>query len=85
MAETPAKGKAGAGGRRARCRIMGAGAGCAVAAAVLEAFEPATRGVVGAGLAGGSRFKGSIRDGLNDPVEPGFASAHGSRDQYRMV
>jgi hypothetical protein len=42
-------------------------------AAALEAFEPATRGAVEPGFAVGSRFKGSIRDGLNGAVEPGFA------------
>jgi hypothetical protein len=34
----------------------------------LEAFEPATLGTVAPGFAAGSRFKGSIRDGLNGTV-----------------
>ena len=40
---------------------------------MLKAFEPAALGAVGAGFAVGSRFKGSIREGLNGTVEPGFA------------
>ena len=55
----------------ARCGVMEAG-GCAVAAAP-EAFEPATRGAVGPGFAVGSRFEGSVRNGLNGAVAPGFA------------
>jgi hypothetical protein len=47
-------------------------AGCAVTAA-LKAFEPATRGAVAPGFAVGSRFKGSVRNGLNGAVGPGFA------------
>jgi hypothetical protein len=53
-------------------RLFCTRASSAVAAA-LEAFEPATRGAGALVFAVGSRFKGSIRDGLNGAVEPGFA------------
>jgi hypothetical protein len=38
----------------------------------LKAFEPATLGAVAPGFVDGSRFKGSVRNGLNGAVEPGF-------------
>ena len=53
-------------------RLFCTRASSAVAAA-LEAFEPATRDAGALVFAVGSRFKGSIRDGLNGAVEPGFA------------
>jgi hypothetical protein len=42
-------------------------------------------GAVEPGFAVGSRFKGSVRDGLNGTVEPGFAVGSRFMDQYRMV
>jgi hypothetical protein len=48
-------------------------------AAALEAFEPATRGAVEPGFAVGSRFKGSIRDGLNGTVGSGVRAHCGGR------
>ena len=58
------------------CPGRGAGSwartGCAVAPA-LGAFEPARRGAVAPGFVAGSRFKGSVRNGLNGTVEPDFA------------
>jgi hypothetical protein len=51
----------------------------------LEKFEPVTRGAIAPVFAVGSRFKGSVRNGLNGTVEPGFVAGSRFMDQYGMV